>query len=100
MFRGSPSASLAPRRGRIPRVSTSPGGATVLASPTPGALVTEVAEMKSHERLMREAEAYYRLCDRAQAVGVPTSLDDRSSPTTVASLRAAVERAERARRSR
>jgi dihydroorotase-like cyclic amidohydrolase len=41
-----------------------------------------------------EAVAYYRLCDNAERVGVPTSLDDPSSPSTVAALRQAVEHKE------
>ena len=40
------------------------------------------------------AEAYLALCDRARAVGVPTSLDDPDSPATVTGLREAVEAAE------
>jgi hypothetical protein len=38
----------------------------------------------------REAVAYYRLCDEADALGIPTSLDDPRSPKTVPALRAAV----------
>lgn len=41
------------------------------------------------------AVAYYAMCDRAQALGVPTSLDDPSSPKTVRGLRRMVRRAER-----
>ncbi len=38
-----------------------------------------------------EAVAYYRLCDEARALGIPTSLDDPRSPNTVDALRQAVE---------
>ena len=37
---------------------------------------------------MREEQAaYYRLCDEARALGIPTSLDDPRSPKTVDELR-------------
>jgi hypothetical protein len=38
--------------------------------------------------------AYYRLCDRAAAFGIPTSLDDPASPATVDGLLDAVVLAE------
>lgn len=37
-----------------------------------------------------EARAYYALCDRAAALGIPTSLDDPRTPQTVPALRATV----------
>lgn len=49
--------------------------------------------IKVTEQLRDEARAYYRLCDEARALGIPTSLDDPRSPRTVAELRAAVEAA-------
>lgn len=42
--------------------------------------------------LRREAIAYYALCDEARMLGIPTSLDDPRSATTVEGLRAEVER--------
>jgi hypothetical protein len=42
-----------------------------------------------------DARDYYALCDRAAELGIPTSLDDPDSPTTVADLECAVEEAER-----
>jgi hypothetical protein len=49
------------------------------------------------EQLREGARAYYQLCDRAQRVGVPTSLDDPRSPVTVAALRRAIEEREASR---
>lgn len=40
-----------------------------------------------------EIREYYRLCDEAKALNIPTSLDDPASPRTVEGLRAAVEAA-------
>lgn len=45
-----------------------------------------------------EAATYYALCDRADALGIPTSLDDPRSPRTVTSLMAHVAAAELAQR--
>jgi len=42
----------------------------------------------------QEARDYYRLCDEARALGIPTSLDDPRSPTTVDGLRQAIEDAD------
>jgi hypothetical protein len=53
-------------------------------------LVIYVWGMTYTDRI-REAQSYYRLVSEAQALGVPTSLDDPRSPKTVAGLRAAVE---------
>lgn len=39
-----------------------------------------------------EIRAYYRLCDQARSLGIPTSLDDDASPATIAELQAAVDR--------
>lgn len=47
---------------------------------------------RSHAEEIRD---YYRLCERAQAVGVPTSLDDPASPRTVAELEEATTSRER-----
>lgn len=52
---------------------------------------------KSTAELRREAVAYYDLCTRARQAGVPVSLDDAASPTTVAALEARVAQAEAAR---
>ena len=41
-------------------------------------------------KMQQEAWAYWRLCQEALALGIPTSLDDPRSPKTVAALRAAV----------
>lgn len=41
-------------------------------------------------------EAYYALCDRARAHGIPTSLDDPETPQTVAALLFAVSEADAA----
>lgn len=38
-------------------------------------------------------KAYYRLCDEARELGIPTSLDDPRSPKTVDELRGAIARA-------
>lgn len=38
---------------------------------------------------IRAAREYYALCDRAEAKGVPVSLDDPRTPRTVAELRRA-----------
>ena len=51
----------------------------------------EVEMSKQHQ----QAVAYYKLCDRARALGIPTSLDDPRSPRTVAALRRAVRKAAR-----
>lgn len=45
----------------------------------------------THTQLIREAQAYYRLCAEAEALGIPVSLDDPRSPQTVQGLREAVE---------
>ena len=49
--------------------------------------------MKVTTALRNEQRAYYRLCDEARALGIPTSLDDPRSPKTVDELRGAVARA-------
>lgn len=41
--------------------------------------------------LRNEQAAYYRLCDEARALGIPTSLDDPRTPRTVADLQAAID---------
>lgn len=41
----------------------------------------------------QEAILYYELCDDARALGIPVSLDDPASPTTVAGLQDAVDAA-------
>ena len=41
-------------------------------------------------QLLAEARDYYRLCETADALGIPTSLDDPGTPTTVQALRNAV----------
>lgn len=46
-----------------------------------------------YQRLYDEQVAYYRLCDEARSLGIPTSLDDPRSPRTVAGLQAAVDAA-------
>lgn len=46
------------------------------------------------EQLRDEARAYYALCARAEAVGIPTSLDDPNTPATIAELHAQVAAAE------
>lgn len=51
---------------------------------------------KTYSELRAEAVAYYKLCDRASALGLPVSLDNPESPTTVRGLRRSVRRAERA----
>lgn len=50
--------------------------------------------------LRKQARAYFRLCDEARALGVPTSLDDPRSPRTVAGLREAVDEKQRTRERR
>lgn len=45
-------------------------------------------------QLRIQAREYVALCDRAAALGIPTSLDDPRSPRTVAALRAAVAKAQ------
>jgi hypothetical protein len=40
-----------------------------------------------------EARAYYALCAEAERLGIPTSLDDPSTPATVAELQQAVDAA-------
>ncbi len=47
----------------------------------------------TYSELIREAQAYSRLCADAEALGVPVSLDDPGSPKTVQGLREAVEAA-------
>jgi hypothetical protein len=47
--------------------------------------------MQNYETLRQEAKDHYALCERARAVGIPTSLDDPRGPKTVAALRHAVE---------
>ena len=48
--------------------------------------------MADYRKLHAEARAYYALCARARALGVPVSLDDPRTPATVAALRSAVAR--------
>jgi len=43
----------------------------------------------TYTQLIRQAQDYYRLCDKAAARGVPVALDDPRSPKTVAALRRA-----------
>jgi hypothetical protein len=43
-----------------------------------------------------KARAYRELCERAAALGIPTSLDDPASPRTVAALERAVYDREKA----
>jgi len=43
----------------------------------------------TYAQLIRQAQDYYRLCDKAAARGVPVALDDPRSPKTVADLRRA-----------
>lgn len=50
---------------------------------------------KVTEQLRQEARDYYALVEAARKAGVPTSLDDPRSPTTVAGLRAAIREAVR-----
>ena len=45
----------------------------------------------THSELIREAQAYYRLCAEADSLGIPVSLDDPRTPQTVQALREAVE---------
>lgn len=52
--------------------------------------------MKVTKSMIEEQRAFYRLCDEARALGVPTSCDDPRSPTTVAGLAAAVAAAKQA----
>lgn len=47
----------------------------------------------TYSELIREAQAYYRLCAEAEALGNPVSLDDPRSPKTIQGLRDAVEAA-------
>ena len=44
----------------------------------------------TYEQRLAEARNYYALCDKAKALGIPVSLDDPNSPSTVAELEAAV----------
>src|SRR3990172_5535382 len=53
----------------------------------------EGGTVKVTTALRNEQAAYYRLCDEARALGIPTSLDDPRSPRTVDELRGAVARA-------
>jgi hypothetical protein len=53
---------------------------------------TQEAPMTYRQHL-EAARAYYALCAEAEALGIPTSLDDPRSPKTVDGLRAAVEAA-------
>jgi hypothetical protein len=48
---------------------------------------------RKNSDLMREQRDYYRLCDEADALGIPVSLDDPRTPPTIAALREAVEAA-------
>ena len=50
--------------------------------------------MTTYSTLRKQAEDYYRLCAEAQALGIPTSLDDPRAPTTVDALRQAIEDAD------
>jgi hypothetical protein len=45
----------------------------------------------TYGQLLQEQRDYYALCDEADRLGIPTSLDDPRSPRTVARLRAAVD---------
>jgi len=47
--------------------------------------------MANYGQKRAEAQVYYRLCERAREVGIPTSLDDPDSPKTTAELAAAIE---------
>ena len=47
----------------------------------------------TYTELIREAQAYYRLCAEAKALGIPVSLDHPDTPQTVQALREAVEAA-------
>lgn len=47
----------------------------------------------TYKQMTQQAGDYYRLCDRARDLGIPTSLDDPKSPTTVAGLKKAVKAA-------
>lgn len=49
--------------------------------------------VKVTDQQRQEARDYYRLCDEAERLGIPTSLDDPRSPKTVQGLRDAVEAA-------
>lgn len=46
--------------------------------------------MKVTKSMIEEQRAYYRLCDEARSLGIPTSLDDPRTPQTVAGLAATV----------
>lgn len=47
----------------------------------------------TYGEMKQQAEDYYLLCDQAEALGIPTSLDDPMSPTTVEDLRDAAQAA-------
>jgi hypothetical protein len=47
--------------------------------------------VKITQRLLDEARAYYKLCDQARRQGVPVSLDDPASSSTVKALVEAVQ---------
>jgi hypothetical protein len=51
---------------------------------------TNGGTVKVTTALRNEQAAYYRLCDEARALGIPTSLDDPRSPKTVDALRVAI----------
>ena len=53
----------------------------------------------TYAQRLQEAEDYFRLCDKARELGIPTSLDDPKSPKTVEALRAEIENAEAERAS-
>jgi hypothetical protein len=56
----------------------------------------EVAErFIADPELLEEAVEYAALCERAAALGIPTSLDDPASPRTVEGLRDAIAAAEK-----
>ena len=44
----------------------------------------------TYTQRLAEQRDYYALCDKAQALGIPTSLDHPDTPRTVAALRKAV----------
>ena len=48
----------------------------------------------TYSELVREADAYYRLCAKAERLNIPVALNDPASPQTVEALRTAVEEAE------
>ena len=50
--------------------------------------------METYAALTQAARDYYRLCEQAEARGIPTSLEDPRTPPTVAALRDAVRDAD------